>query len=104
MSSAPGDLFLLVYGIDSRDSFDEVKRLVEELVQLKGPKNKKYLPKKDVPPLIIVGNKCDIHSERQVSLHDLKEAAQVSWFIVARKRALLLSQQYLLIAKLWTIA
>ena len=79
MLSTPGDLFLLVYSIDSRDSFDEVKRLVEELVQLKGPKNKKsYMPKKDVPPLIIVGNKCDRLSDRQVSLNDLKDAAQVS--------------------------
>ena len=79
MLSMPGDLFILVYGVDSRDSFDEVKRLVEEVGQLKGAKNKTYLPKKEVPPLIIVGNKCDRNADRQVAFSDLKEAAQVSW-------------------------
>ena len=31
-----GDLFILVYGVDSRESFDEVRRLLTEIYEAKG--------------------------------------------------------------------
>ena len=71
-----GDLFLLVYSIDSRASFNEVKTLLEQLLQVKqqatatGPVGKK------VPMhVLLVANKCDKERDRDVSQQELTELA-----------------------------
>lgn len=68
-----GDLFILVYSIDNRESFQEVKRLQEQIFETKasssssagagagaggggwpGRRRKPYVP------MVVVGNKCEL--------------------------------------------
>lgn len=53
-----GEGFLLVYSISSRQSFDEIQTYHQQILRVKD---------KDYFPMIIVGNKCDLEAERQVS-------------------------------------
>lgn len=53
-----GEGFLLVYSITSRQSFDEISTFEQQILRVKD---------KDYFPIIIVGNKCDLDMERQVS-------------------------------------
>ena len=54
-----GEGFLLVYSITSRQSFEEILTFQQQILRVKD---------KDYFPIIIVGNKCDLGSEREVSL------------------------------------
>ena len=53
-----GEGFLLVYSITSRQSFDEIQVFQQQILRVKD---------KDYFPIIIVGNKCDLDAEREVS-------------------------------------
>ncbi|EHY53224.1 RAS1 protein [Exophiala dermatitidis] len=53
-----GEGFLLVYSITSRQSFEEIMTFQQQILRVKD---------KDYFPMILVGNKCDLESERQVS-------------------------------------
>ena len=53
-----GEGFLLVYSITSRQSFEEILTFQQQILRVKD---------KDYFPIIIVGNKCDLDSEREVS-------------------------------------
>ncbi|EPQ52697.1 hypothetical protein GLOTRDRAFT_46657 [Gloeophyllum trabeum ATCC 11539] len=53
--------FLLVYSITSRQSFEEIPRLYEELLRVKGVIS---------CPAIMVANKCDLDRARQVSMRE----------------------------------
>lgn len=53
-----GEGFLLVYSITSRASFEEVMAYQKTILRVKD---------KDYFPMILVGNKCDLVNERQVS-------------------------------------
>ena len=53
-----GGGFLLVYSITSRESFEEMATFQNLILQIKG---------KDYFPMIVVGNKSDLESARQVS-------------------------------------
>ncbi|KAM9965776.1 hypothetical protein ACTFIR_005950 [Dictyostelium discoideum] len=53
-----GDCFMIVFSIDSRTSFEEVSQLKEHIERVKD---------RDDVPIIIVGNKVDLESRRQVS-------------------------------------
>ena len=53
-----GEGFLLVYSITSRQSFEEILTFQQQILRVKD---------KDYFPIIIVGNKCDLNQERQVS-------------------------------------
>lgn len=55
-----GDAFLLVYAIDSMNSFEALGLLHEQLLKVRGA------PAGSVP-VLLVGNKCDLESQRQVS-------------------------------------
>jgi GTPase KRas protein len=61
-----GEGFLLVYSITSRASFEEVMAYQKTILRVKD---------KDFFPMILVGNKCDLGHERQVSIKGL-----LSWF------------------------
>lgn len=52
-----GKGFLLVYNITSRATFDEVATLYEKILRTKDTEK---------VPIVLVGNKCDLTSERQV--------------------------------------
>ena len=53
-----GEGFLLVYSITSRQSFEEILTFQQQILRVKD---------RDYFPIIIVGNKCDLEMERQVS-------------------------------------
>lgn len=55
-----GEGFLLVYSITSRNSFEEISTFYQQILRVKD---------KDFFPIILVANKCDLESERQVSTH-----------------------------------
>ena len=53
-----GEGFLLVYSITSRQSFEEIQTFQQQILRVKD---------KDYFPIIIVGNKCDLEGEREVT-------------------------------------
>lgn len=58
-----GEGFLLVYSITSRQSFEEIQQFQQQILRVKD---------RDYFPIIIVGNKCDLEAEREVT----KQGAQ----------------------------
>jgi small GTP-binding protein len=54
-----GEGFLLVYSITSQQSFEEIKTFQQQILRVKD---------KDYFPMIVVGNKCDLDGEREVSV------------------------------------
>ncbi|KAE9984738.1 hypothetical protein EG328_008355 [Venturia inaequalis] len=62
-----GEGFILVYSITSRDSFDEMKTFHKQILQVK---------KEDSWPMILVGNKNDLPTEREVSTEEGEALAQ----------------------------
>ncbi|GAB1226970.1 hypothetical protein ENUP19_0315G0007 [Entamoeba nuttalli] len=54
------DGFILIYSITSKESFEQMKRIYEEIYRVKD------VDKNEVLPIIMVGNKCDLENERQV--------------------------------------
>ncbi|KAK9479003.1 ras family-domain-containing protein [Lipomyces japonicus] len=61
-----GQGFLLVYSITSRASFEEIKTFQQQILRVKD---------KDYFPIIVVGNKCDLETERDVSQQEGKQLA-----------------------------
>jgi len=53
-----GQGFLFVYNITERKSLDELTNFRDQILRVKD---------KDYIPIVVVGNKCDLESERQVS-------------------------------------
>jgi GTPase KRas len=62
-----GEGFLLVYSITSRQSFEEIMTFQQQILRVKD---------KDYFPIIVVGNKCDLEGERQVSRQDGESLAR----------------------------
>jgi GTPase SAR1 family protein len=54
-----GDGFLIVYSITRRSSFSDLADYREHILQLK---------ESSLVPIVLVGNKCDLESEREVHL------------------------------------
>jgi GTPase KRas protein len=61
-----GKGFLLVYSITSRSTFDEISVFKEKILRAKDM---------DSVPMVLVGNKCDLEKERQVSLDEAAQKA-----------------------------
>lgn len=62
-----GEGFLLVYSITSRQSFEEILTFQQQILRVKD---------KDYFPIIIVGNKCDLDGERQVSKQGMSKSSR----------------------------
>ncbi|KAI9795652.1 MAG: Ras GTPase [Piccolia ochrophora] len=62
-----GEGFLLVYSITSRQSFEEIMTFQQQILRVKD---------KDYFPIIVVGNKCDLESERQVAKQEGESLAR----------------------------
>jgi len=62
-----GEGFLLVYSIIDKSSFEEIQTFHSQILRVKD---------KDSFPMILVGNKCDLASERQVSVAEGTELAK----------------------------
>lgn len=62
-----GEGFLLVYSISSRQSFEEIMTFQQQILRVKD---------KDYFPIIVVGNKCDLEPDRQVSRAEGEQLAR----------------------------
>jgi small GTP-binding protein len=62
-----GEGFLIVYSITMRDTFRSVNRFYDHIISVKG--------KEDVP-VVLVGSKCDLADQRQVSTEEGQELAK----------------------------
>ncbi len=62
-----GEGFLIVYSITMRDTFTDVNRFHDHILSVKGVE--------DVP-LIVVGSKCDLDSDREVPTSEGKTLAE----------------------------
>jgi GTPase KRas len=60
----PGEGFLLIYSINSRQSFEEIMSFQQQILRVKD---------KDYFPIIVVGNKCDLpDDQREVSTQGME--------------------------------
>jgi len=62
-----GQGFILVFAITSRSSFDEIRNFREQILRVKD---------KDRVPMVLVGNKCDLENERQVTTGEGQDLAK----------------------------
>jgi len=62
-----GQGFIMVYAITSRSSFDEIASFREQILRVKD---------KDKVPMVLVGNKCDLETERQVTTGEGQDLAK----------------------------
>jgi len=62
-----GQGFLLIYAVNKKDSFEEIPRLREDTIRVKENK---------IIPMILVGNKCDLEDEREVSIQEGRDLAK----------------------------
>jgi GTPase KRas protein len=62
-----GKGFLLVYSVTSRSSFDDISAFKDKILRAKDVDN---------VPIVLVGNKCDLESQRQVAANEGKELAR----------------------------
>jgi len=61
-----GEGFLCMYSVTSRKSMSEIERLRNKILRIKD---------KAAVPMVLVGNKCDLVEEREVTEKDGKELA-----------------------------
>ncbi|XP_023677844.1 ras-related protein Rap-1b-like [Paramormyrops kingsleyae] len=64
------DAFALVYSINDPESFEEVHRLREEILELKGSK---------LAPITVVGNKADLGNQRRVPAKESMTIVELDW-------------------------
>ncbi|KAI0244101.1 RAS1 protein [Massospora cicadina] len=62
-----GEGFLVVYDITSRESFEEICTFRDQILRVKD---------RELFPIVIAGNKCDLENERQVSTQEGRELAK----------------------------
>lgn len=62
-----GEGFVLVYAINSRPSFEEIQTFYQQILRVKDT---------DYIPMTLVGNKCDLENEREISSVEGKELAR----------------------------
>jgi GTPase KRas protein len=62
-----GEGFLLVYSIDSKRSFDEIHKFREQIARVKDDER---------VPMLLVGNKCDLDDNREVTLEEGESLAK----------------------------
>ncbi|KAI8338790.1 ras-like protein 1 [Choanephora cucurbitarum] len=62
-----GEGFLLVYSITSRMSFEEISTFYQQICRVKD---------RDYFPMVLVGNKCDLETDRQVSSQEGRDLAK----------------------------
>ncbi|KAK2894023.1 rasd family member 4 [Channa argus] len=70
LSIQNSDAFALVYAVDDPDSLDAVKRLREEILEVKEDK---------YTPIVVIGNKIDRNTERRVSSEDVLSTVELGW-------------------------
>eukprot|EP01084_Bolivina_argentea_P227113 383603_1 len=63
-----GDGFLIVYAINSEESFDEADMIRQKIIRILDED-----PDSTDIPIVLVGNKCDLENERKVTTKQLEE-------------------------------
>ncbi|KAK7507936.1 hypothetical protein BaRGS_00000901, partial [Batillaria attramentaria] len=72
LSFITGDLFVLVFSIDNRESFNEVIQLREQILECKRNCHKVGATNLLHIPMVIVANKCDRESHRVIDPSDVE--------------------------------
>ncbi|KAL7860192.1 hypothetical protein AOLI_G00165410 [Acnodon oligacanthus] len=89
LSILTGDVFILVFSLDNRDSFQEVQRLKRQIFETKSCLKNKTKENVDVP-LVICGNKCDRELSREVPDEEIEQLVAggepCAYFEVSAKR------------------
>ncbi|XP_058139317.1 dexamethasone-induced Ras-related protein 1 [Dasypus novemcinctus] len=90
LSILTGDVFVLVFSLDSRDSFEEVHRLKQQVLDTKSCLKSRTKEDVDVP-LVICGNKGDRDSHREVGQREIErlvgdDPRRCAYFEVSAKR------------------
>ncbi|XP_008303837.1 ras-related protein Rap-1b-like [Stegastes partitus] len=70
LSIQNSDAFALVYAVDDPNSLEAVKRLRQEILEVKEDK---------YTPIVVIGNKIDRYNERQVSIKDVLSTVELDW-------------------------
>uniref|UniRef100_UPI00398E72B8 rasd family member 4 n=1 Tax=Pristiophorus japonicus TaxID=55135 RepID=UPI00398E72B8 len=70
LSIQSSDAFALVYAIDNAESFETVKSLRDEILDIKEDK---------YTPIVVIGNKTDNLSDKQVSSEDIMSLVELEW-------------------------
>ncbi|KAM9784541.1 rasd family member 4 [Syngnathus typhle] len=70
LSIQNSDAFALVYAVNDPASLEAVKRLRDEILEVK---EDKYMP------IVVIGNKIDRQHERQVSSEDVVSTVELDW-------------------------
>nr|XP_015801047.2 dexamethasone-induced Ras-related protein 1 [Nothobranchius furzeri] len=97
LSILTGDVFILVFSLDNRDSFQEVQRLKGQIHETKSCLRNKTKEKVDVP-LVICGNKCDRDFYREVQDEEIEQLVsgdqQCAYFEISAKKNTNIDQMF----------
>ncbi|XP_026539102.1 dexamethasone-induced Ras-related protein 1 [Notechis scutatus] len=72
LSILTGDVFILVFSLDNRDSFEEVQRLKQQILETKSCLKNKTKEDSEVP-LVVCGNKGDRDFYREVESREIEQ-------------------------------
>ncbi|KAL0180233.1 hypothetical protein M9458_025675, partial [Cirrhinus mrigala] len=102
--SPTGDVFILVFSLDNRESFYEVQRLKQQIYETKSCLKNKTKENVDVP-LVICGNKGDREFYREVQREEIEQLIagdeQCAYFEISAKRNTNVDQMF---QRLFTLA
>ncbi|XP_061031557.1 dexamethasone-induced Ras-related protein 1 [Eubalaena glacialis] len=98
LSILTGDVFILVFSLDNRDSFEEVQRLKRQILDTKSCLKNKTKENVDVP-LVICGNKEDRDFYREVEQREIEQLVgadpqRCAYFEISAKRNSRLDQMF----------
>ncbi|XP_061910952.1 dexamethasone-induced Ras-related protein 1-like [Entelurus aequoreus] len=89
LSILTGDVFILVFSLDNRDSFREVQRLKRQIHETKSCLKSKMKEHVDVP-LVVCGNKGDREFSREVQREEIEQLVagedKCAYFEISAKR------------------
>jgi len=68
-----GDCYLLVYDITNKTSFDELTKIRTNILRMRNAETSGF-------PMVVIGNKCDLESYRQVNKEEVKKKCTI-WTI-----------------------
>lgn len=104
LSILTGDVFILVFSLDNRESFHEVQRLKQQIYETKSCLKNKTKENVDVP-LVICGNKGDREFYREVQRDEIEQLIagdeQCAYFEISAKRNTNVDQMF---QRLFTLA
>ncbi|XP_042197038.1 dexamethasone-induced Ras-related protein 1 [Callorhinchus milii] len=97
LSILTGDVFILVFSLDNRDSFEEVQRLKQQIMETKSCLKNKTKENIDVP-IVICGNKGDRDFYREVQREEVQQLVEgdkkCAYFEISAKRNTSLDEMF----------